>query len=98
MINATISMLGCRGTDKITGESGIISSVCFDLYGCAQVCLERGVDKDGKRLDAYWYDVSRIELLLDDRVMPVPTAFLPDSDALPQTYDHGPADKPSPRR
>lgn len=71
-VNEFIGNLGKRGRDKITGVEGIITSACFDLYGCAQYVLNRGMDKDGKPLENNWYDYMRIEILRGDRVMEPP--------------------------
>jgi hypothetical protein len=95
MVKATIKLLGMRGKDKVTGFSGMVGSVCFDAYGCVQVALTPPVDADGKPRDGHWFDVQRIDFS-EERVMPVPDfegrASAPKT---PQTYDHGPAEKPS---
>ena len=95
MITETISLLGHKATDKITGFSGTITSVCFDLYGCVQVALYPPMDKAGKVEDGRWYDVNRLEVAKGKPVMSAP-----DFDAKgkqPERYDSGPADKPAVR-
>lgn len=91
MIQNTIALLGLKGRDKITGYAGVITSVCFDLYGCVQVALNPPVDKDGKVPDGRWFDVSRVDVN-DDRVMASPTFA---GYAKPADYDKGPAEKPA---
>lgn len=91
MIQETINLMGRKAKDKITGFSGIITSTSFDLYGCAQLALMPSTDKDGKLGEGHWFDTNRIELIGEDRVMPVPTF---DHVTLPQQYDKGPAEKP----
>lgn len=94
MIQETIALLGYRGTDKITGVSGIITSACFDLYGCVQVVLAPAAKPDGSVDDGRWFDVQRIELSDETPVMAAP-----DFDAAggePADYRKGAADKPIP--
>lgn len=96
MIQATIDYLGQRGRDKVTNFTGTVTSVCFDLYGCVQVVLTPDVDKkNAKATDGGWYDINRVELLSEDRRMPVPQAFS-EADAAPGTYEKGPAAKSLP--
>ena len=70
-----IELLGFRGEDKITGFCGVIDSVCFDLYGCIQVCLKPPIDKDGKLPESYWFDVTRIEIDTSNRVVAMPNFY-----------------------
>ena len=37
-------VLGYRVKDKVTGYTGVATSVCFDLYGCVQVTVNPGLD------------------------------------------------------
>ena len=73
IIKKSIEMLGKEGKDKITKQKGIITSVCFDLYGCIQVVLdEQKVDKDGKRICTGWIDINRVEITKDKKIMECP--------------------------
>lgn len=83
-----VQLLGLTAKDKVTGCVGVISSVSFDLYGCVQVVVAPGVDKDGKLKDNYLFDVHRMELLPEERKMPVP-----DFPAIPSEHKKGPAEK-----
>lgn len=65
-------LLGMRVKDKVTGVEGIADSLCFDLYGCVQMNINRGYSKEGKRLDGIWFDVTRLKILSGKRVMNVP--------------------------
>ena len=96
MLKETVNYLGLRGKDKITGLEGVITSVCFDLYGCAQVALHPGLGKDGKIMDTNWFDVIRVEVNEGDRVLAVPAAFQTDGD--PTRYEKGPAEKAPPKQ
>jgi len=100
-IREHLGWLGFPATDKVTGFAGVVSSICFDLYGCVQVALSPKV-REGKMEDGRWFDVSRLHRLGNgSRIMPVPTfALQPQGGEAaqypggPQPYTHGPADKP----
>jgi hypothetical protein len=47
---------------------GVITSISFDLYGCRQVILTPGLDKDGKLRDSNWFDENRVKINLSSRV------------------------------
>jgi hypothetical protein len=67
-----INMLGLKVTDRVTGFTGIVSSVCFDLYGCVQLTVNPGLDKDGKQKDSLWYDYNRLKIICKKPVMDQP--------------------------
>lgn len=90
MIKETIHLLGHKAVDKVTGFAGVITSVCFDLYGCVQVVITAPA-KEGEELKSgHWFDVGRVEVS-DETVMPVPT-FAAAGDN-PANYDKGCAAK-----
>lgn len=93
MIEETIALLGCRAKDKVTGFAGVITSVCFDLYGCIQVILTPPVDNKGGKIEGQWFDVNRLDVEAD-WVMPVPD--FAGKGAVPENYNHGAAEKPLP--
>ena len=84
-----VGLLGKTAKDKVTGFSGVVSSVSFDLYGCVQVVLSPPIDKEGKLVEGRWFDINRIDIVNEQRVMPLPT--------FPRTAQavHGPAEKPA---
>lgn len=90
-----IKLLGRKVVDKITGASGIVTSVSFDLYGCIQVIVTPGkIGKDGKEIATIgWIDINRLEVKKDKPVMDHP-----DFESKYQTFDkvNGPACKPVP--
>lgn len=88
-----LSILGHRVQDRVTGLKGVVTSVCFDLYGCIQCVVDPGVDKDGKRGDSHYYDKSRLEVQSKKPVIPPPRYSEQDFSA----GEHGSADKPAPR-
>jgi len=83
-------LLGKKATDSVTGFHGVVTSVCFDLYGCIQVLLTPTVDEDGKKREGYWMDTTRLT-----KVGKKPVMQLPDYN---QGYvadgKKGPAEKP----
>lgn len=90
-------VMGHRAKDRITGVEGVITTVTFDLYGCIQVLLHPGLDKDGKSREQVWLDVNRLEPIAADaqRVMTMPTQFAGFVDSIDHiAYEKGPADKP----
>lgn len=90
--NPHVKLLGHRVQDKITGIKGVVTSVSFDLYGCIQAYINRGLDKDGKWLDSQWFDIARLTPLSTKPVM-----VAPDFGAGPiADGDKGPESKPLP--
>lgn len=89
----TLDLLGYRMRDKITGLEGVITSVCFDLYGCVQAALHPGLNKENQPAEQHWFDIARLEKLETYRVMQPPA--IGSSPAA--SYDQGPAEKPKPR-
>ena len=92
MINETIGLLGRRAKDRVTGFEGVITSVCFDLYGCVQVGVTPIAGKDGKLGDSHWFDVQRAELLGKTAVMSAPD-FAARAATIAE-HASGPAEKP----
>lgn len=90
-IRKHLELLGHNARDRVTGCKGVVDQVCFDLYGCVQVAMSRGYDKEGKRLDSHWFDASRVEIIGKGRVMEPPN-YLDDT---PQARgEQGSAEKP----
>ena len=67
-----INQLGLRVKDKVTGYTGVITSISFDLYGCVQAVVTAEIGEDGKHTSG-WYDVTRL-VIVDggSRAMPLP--------------------------
>ena len=49
LIRNTIALLGRRAEDRVTGFKGVVSSACFDLYGCIQLGVTPAAGADGKK-------------------------------------------------
>lgn len=91
-----IDLLGLRVRDRVTGLSGVVASVTFDLYGCIQAIVNPGMDKDGKLQETQWFDVNRLEVLDSQPVM-----NRPQFDWSPKAVSEGlkgPGERPSFRK
>lgn len=67
-----LELLGHRVKDKVTGFTGVVTSVGFDLYGCIQAVVTPAADKAGKTQESLWFDVGRLEVKSTEPVMPRP--------------------------
>ena len=74
-----LNMLGLRVRDRVTGVTGVVTSVSFDLYGCVQCIVDAPVDEKGER-KAHWYDYKRLEVLDSTPVMQLPVWEEPGSE------------------
>ena len=72
MMQEHLKKLGFRVTDIVTGFSGVVTSVSFDLYGCVQ-CIVTPEAVEGKVGDSCWFDDKRLQVMSEQPVMPVPT-------------------------
>ena len=89
-----IDLLGRKGKDKITGRTGAISSICFDLYGCIQVTMTpTSVDNKEDVKIIGWLDINRIKILKGKKVMEL-VSFESNYASLEEV--HGAASKPMP--
>jgi len=71
-INKHIELLGMAVKDKVTGKTGIVTSISFDLYGCIQAVITPKIDKDNKDAEMKWYDLCRLKITSNKPVMKVP--------------------------
>lgn len=55
-----LDRLGLYATDRVTGFSGVVVSISFDLYGCVSGLLHPGVDEKGQMKDQQWFDIARL--------------------------------------
>jgi len=67
-----LKLLGKKAKDKVSGFTGIVSCVSFDLYGCVQAVLVPQIAKDGTLKDGSWFDAKRLSVLNEAAVMPPP--------------------------
>lgn len=92
-----MELMGMRVRDRISGFTGIVVSVAYDLYGCIQATVHPGMDdKQEKMKDQHWFDINRLEVLGpgDDPVMPIPDFEAVIEGGRPKRHEQGPAEKP----
>lgn len=69
------NLLGRRVKDKVSGYTGVVISVTFDLFGCIQAIVKPEVTiKDGSQKvdEGHWFDITRLEILDTKPVMDLP--------------------------
>ena len=88
-----LDLLGRKVQDKVTGFTGVVVSISFDLYGCIQAIVHPGLDDKGNTRESGWFDVARLQILPGDTVMDRPTFEW--SEELVAKGNHGPAEKPT---
>ena len=87
-----LALLGLQAKDRVTGFSGVVTSIGFDLYGCIQAVINPGLGGDGKLGDQLWFDVNRLEVTDHRPVMTTPNfEYGPVAEGL-----RGAAEKPAP--
>lgn len=59
-------LIGHYGKDIITGFHGRVTGAATYITGCDQVCLTPSMKEDGKIEDGRWFDVNRIEVMVDN--------------------------------
>jgi hypothetical protein len=67
-----MGLLGLKVKDRVTGFSGVVSSISFDLYGCIQAVVTPEADGKGKIPDCRWFDVTRLKKTGKKPVMKLP--------------------------
>ena len=74
-----LDLLGLRVKDVVTGVTGIVTSIGFDLYGCVQgLVMQTLTAVDGKSIgEQFWFDTKRLVIIDDDPVMPRPDFIAP---------------------
>lgn len=90
MIKDHMDLLGFKVTDTVTGFTGVVTSVAFDLAGCVQAIVVPAVGENGKAPEALWLDTKRLKPIGKKPVM-APHDF----DGTPVGQEPGPETKPS---
>ncbi|NOQ52300.1 MAG: hypothetical protein GQ578_08820 [Desulfuromonadaceae bacterium] len=72
LVKKHLNLLGLPVTDKVTGFSGVVESISFDLYGCVQAVVKPPIKEDGDTRDGRWFDVSRLAVKSEKPVMRLP--------------------------
>jgi hypothetical protein len=90
-VNKHFELLGQRVEDKVTGFTGIVDSLCFDLYGCIQAAINPGQDEKKEIKTSMWFDISRLKIIDSTPVMDRPNfEYGTKAEGL-----QGPANKPA---
>lgn len=85
-----LELLGHKATDKVTGVTGVITSVCFDLTGCIQAAVAPKATDDGTIPSSRWFDVPRLTIQTGEPVLEQPDF---SKGYVAEGYK-GPCDKP----
>lgn len=72
-VQKALNLLGHHVVDKVTGFRGVVTSVCFDLYGCIQAMVHPGMQGE-KMGEVCWFDTNRLTHDLDYGKRPVMVA------------------------
>lgn len=82
MIDEHLKWLGLPALDRVTKAEGVVTSVCFDLFGCVQAGLTPETDDKGKQGESHWFDVKRLVATGNgEPVMPRPDFNAPEIGA-----------------
>ncbi len=90
--------VGDKVKDKITGFTGIATSMAVYLNGCVQFCVAPPIDSNGKSADREYIDHEYLEIIEKQVVKLVPTPYnssIPVKKAKPTGGD--PTHKPPTR-
>ena len=71
--------LGDRVRDRVTGFEGVITVASKHLFGCTQFAVKSPEVKDGKPIDAQWFDEGGLEIVEVDAIVPSPREPIPVS-------------------
>ncbi len=66
-----INKLGFQAKEVLTGMTGVITSVSFDINGCIQCVLQPPMKED-KIPDGKWFDIARLEITSDAPIFKSP--------------------------
>ena len=90
LVKKHLGLLGLQVEDRVTGFTGVVVSVSFDLFGCIQAVVRPAKTAEGKLEDSHWFDIARLRVTGSAPVMEVPNFDFGDvAKGL-----HGPAEKP----
>ena len=60
-MHKSFDLLGRKCRDVVTGNEGVVESICFDLYGCIMATLRpEGLTEKGEPKPSNWFDVKRL--------------------------------------
>jgi hypothetical protein len=64
--------LGDKVKDRVTGFTGIVISRTEWLNGCIRIGIQPQELKDGKSIEAEWYDAQQVEILESGAIVLTP--------------------------
>jgi len=67
-----VNKLGFPAKDILTGMTGVISSISFDINGCIQGWIQPSMKEDKTVPEGKWIDVARLELTSETPVIRSP--------------------------
>lgn len=77
-----LELLGLHVVDRVTGATGVVTSISFDLYGCVQAfvhpTLKTTLKSKNDDTSMGWYDVKRLLIASPKRVMDIPDFDRPE--------------------
>lgn len=91
-----LSLLGLVVEDKVTGLTGVVSSISFDLFGCIQAVITQKTKEDGSIPNSRWFDICRLKIINKNPVMDLPNFMMANRQEGSDLK--GPAEKPLPER
>jgi len=68
-----MKLIGFKVKDVVTGFTGVVTSVSFDLYGCVQAIVSPGLTEKGEPGDGRWFDMKRLVPTSEAPVMALPS-------------------------
>ncbi len=84
--------LGAKVRCRVTGFTGIVTSITDYLNGCTRCMVEPGVDKDGKMMEDAHFDVQQLAVEVSD-----PTGLAAGVAAIEAASTGGPPRSEAPR-
>jgi len=66
-------LLGRKVRDRITGTTGVVDTLAFDVSGRVRAAINPHYDeKEAKLPTGFWVDTNRLEILGKEAAMPIP--------------------------
>ncbi len=88
------AVFGFQVRDRVTGFTGVVTSISFDLYGCVQAAVTPAAvtppDKAIELPDGRWFDTKRLEKIGEAPVMDLPTFEIVPGGAAKPAYAEQP--------
>jgi hypothetical protein len=86
--------LGYKVKDCVTEVEGIVTSICFDLYGCTQAALCFGLNSEEEPRASRWFDLNRLIIISTTPVMISPHNSHNSETHTTSIYNQGASNNP----